>query len=417
MKIDPSHHVGDTDDTRSGSTPSLRVWGRIVSELAHLQDAASPQSPGSVVNPVCGASYIVDTCCAAVVFAAEYRRTDDYGWRTRAEAAIAATRSGLPSRGISEPTWDVLGWHDVPESLPATGMAVDAYCAALNQLGLALDEDPVWDPLDLLLSCRLRNGGFGHNAPIPGQELAEVQNATASALNLLGRLAREKNPESHPAYTGLEATLLRLGRGQIASGFWPYHYPGRRLRLRDALDRWPFKTFLGPDRFLAYHGHGDITHHLMTLYFATGYLSSSGARAEIGMLASGWGWITKRLVRAGDRSLSIDWALDPTARSPRFSNARDTNAYFLMLGAIPRLTSLGIIEKSESGAIVRALLAHIDSKLMSEPDRTPCITPLEGPPELVRNILPMFEQSVAWKGRLMADIILAEDAIARDSLL
>jgi hypothetical protein len=46
---------------------------------------------------------------------------------------------------------------------------------------------------------------------------------------------------------------------------------------------------------------------------------------------------------------------------------------------------------------------------MSEPGRTPCVTPHEGPPEIVRNILPMFEQSVAWKGCLMAEVILAQD--------
>jgi hypothetical protein len=384
------------------------LWGRIVSELAHMQDAASPESPGSVVNPICGGPYIFDTCCAAAVFAAEYRRTDDHRWQQRADDAVTAARSGVPFRGIDEPTCDVaLEWHDVSESLPATAMAVDAYCDALNRLGLALDEDQVGDLLDLLLRCRRKEGGFAHNALITGHA-EEVQNATASALNLVGRLTRGKNAESHPVCTGLDATLLRLGRGQSASGFWPYHYPGARSRLNEALDRRPFRTLLRPRKYFAY---GDVTHHLMTLYFSAGYFSFSRVRAETGMLASGWNWIRKRLVQGTDHSLSIDWAQDQDAapRSPQNSNVRDTNAYFLILGAIPRLASLGIVDRGESSTIAKALLAHIASNLTSEPGRTPCVTPHEGPPEIVRNILPMFEQSVAWKGSLMAEAVLAQD--------
>jgi hypothetical protein len=408
MKIDPSQRLASTDDAGSGSTPGLTVWGLIVSELAGLQDAASPESHGSVVNPICGEPYIVDTCCAAAVFAAEFRRTDDHRWQKRADDAVTAARSGMPFRGIDEPSWDAFGWHDEPGSLPATGMAVDAYCDALNRMGLALDEDHIEDLLAFLLRCRTERGGFAHNALIVEQEAAEVQNAGASALNLLGCLSHGKRTEGHPVYTGLDGTLLRLGQGQIASGFWPYHYPGRRLRLREALDRWPFKALLKPGRFDTYHGHGDITHHLMTLYFAAGYFSSSRTSAETDMLASGWGWIRKRLVHGSDHRMSINWVGDPAPRSPQYSNARDTNAYFLILGAIPRLASLGIVDKDESSTIAEALLSHIDSNLTSEPGHAPCVTPREGPPEIARNILPMFEQSVAWKGRLMADVILAQ---------
>jgi hypothetical protein len=407
MKIDPSKNLGNTDDSSSGSTPGLTVWGRIVSELAHMQDAASPVAPGSVVNPICGEPYILDTCCAAAVFATEYRRTGDHRWQKRAEGAVAAAQSGGLFRGINEPTWDVVsGWHDVPESLPATGMAVDAYCDALNRLGLALDEDHVGDVLDLLLRCRTEEGGFAHNALITGQRAPEVQNAAASVLNLLGRLAGGKNTEGHPVYTRLDATLLRLGRGQEASGFWPYHYStGAKLRLIQALCRLPFKALLNLSR-------GDVMHHLMTLYFAAGYFSACAVRDETGMVASGWSWVRRRLVQGRDRSLFIDWADDAAPRSPRSSNARDTNAYFLILGVIPHLASLGVVDRDESRIIAEALLAHIDSNLMSEPGRTPCVTPHEGAPEIVRNFLPMFEQSVAWKGRLMAEIILAQDKAA-----
>lgn len=407
MQIDPSRHRGSRDNSDRGSTPGLVLWGRIVTELARLQDAASPESPGSVVNPICGVPYIVDTCCAAAVFAAEYRRTDDPRWRERADDAVTAARSDVPFRGVSEPTWDgALGWHDVPASLPATGIAVDAYGDALIRLGRPPDGDHVDDLLDLLVRCRTEAGGFAHNAVLPGHEAAEVQNATASALNLLGRLA-DGTDKGHPLYTGIGATVVRLGRGQRASGFWPYGYPGAKVTLKEALDRRPFKSLL---RSVGFFPYGDVTHHLMTLHFAAGYFSSAGptsASTGTRVLSSGWSWIRKRLVYGTDRSMSIDWSDDYTPRSPKSSNARDTNAYFLILGALPRLASLGIVDSGEARTIAEALLAHLVSNLAAESGHTPCVIPHESSPEIAPNLLPMFEQSVAWKGSLMAETILA----------
>lgn len=406
MKSDPSEHLARPNDSGVGVTRGLVMWYRIVTELAGLQDAAPPELLGFVVNPILGGPYIVDTCCAAAVFAAEYQRTGDKRWERRANDAVTAARSGVLFGGIHEPAWDVSGWHDVPESLTATGIAVDAYWDALDRLGLALNEDQVGDLVAFVLRCRTESGGFAHNVLSPGQWAPDVQNATASALNMLGRLSRGKTREGGPGWAGLEETLRRLGRGQSASGFWPYRYP--RSRLRKALDM-PLKGLLMPQRYAFYLGSGDvgdITHHAMTLYFAAGHVSSSATAAGRRMLASGWTWIKNRLVHGKHDSLAIDWAIDPMPTSPQYSNVRDTNAYFLILGAIPRLTLLGILDRTESGAIADAILAHVGSTLISELGHAPCVRPCEGSPEVVRNVLPMFEQSVAWKGRLAADAIL-----------
>ncbi len=387
-------------------TSSLAVWDRILTELAGLQDAAPPESPGSVVNPIVGVPYIVDTCCAAAVFAAEYQRTGDRRWQRRANDAVTAAGIGL-FQGIHEPAWDVMGWHDVPKSLTATGIAIDAHCAALDRLGLAHDADRVGDLAAFVSRCRREDGGFAHNALTPGQRAPEVQNATASALNMLGRVRRGGTTEGRYNRTELDAILRRLGRGQSASGFWPYFSP--RSTLRKALDM-PLRIALMPHRYRLYRDagdFGDFTHHAMTLYFAAGYVSSSTTAAGTRMLASGWTWIRDRLVYGEDHSLAVDWATDPPLESPHYSNARDTNAYFLILGTMPRLTALGILGQAEYSGLAEGLLAHIDSTLIAEPGRTPCIAPCEGPPEVVRNVLPMFEQSVAWKGRLAAEVILA----------
>jgi hypothetical protein len=390
------------DDIRLAAPPGVALWSRIVSELARLQDAAPAESAGAVVNPICGAPYVLDACCAAAVFAAEFRRTDDERWRQRALAAVRAAQAHGIFRGIDEPRWDSLGWHNAPFSLPATGMAVDAYFDALKRLELPVEKEQVEGLLGFLSACRTETKGFVHNALRPGQRGPEVQNATASALNLLGRLRRECGLDGHPLYADLETTVSRLGRGQSASGFWPYHYPG--ARWREALDRPVLSTLLRPRRFFYYGGGGDITHHLMTLYFAAQYFSSAGERADTGPLAAGWRWIKKRLVRSADGGVSIDWSGDPVPTTPRYTNGRDVNAYFLILGVMPLLADAAVVDSDESGAIARGLMAHIESHLVS-PGHTPCVVPYDAPVEIARNILPMFEQSVAWKGRLMADVI------------
>ena len=388
------------------STPGLTLWGRIVTELADMQDSAPPQSRGFVVNPICGTPYLVDTCCAAAVFAAEYQRTDDRRWRARADDALRAARSGAVFRGISEPEWDsVNGWRDRPDSLPPTAIAVDAYLDAAARLELATDEDELWELLEFLRRCRTTKGGFAHNVCITGDEL-EVQNAAASVLYLLAQVPHGSRGEGHPLSAQVDSIAARLRRGQAASGFWRYYYPGRKVALREAVRRAALtvlrRSSTEPDAVWG----GAVMHHLMTLYFAAKYSSfSSGDRRRV-MVASAWGWIRNRLVPSPDRGLAIDWSVELTPHSPEPSNGRDTNAYFLILGALPHLVSMGVVGKHESSEVGEALLAHVASNLTSEPGRTPCVTPHEGPPEIVANFLPMFEQSAAWKGALLAETVM-----------
>jgi len=368
------------------------VWSRIVTELAVLQDDSSG-IPGSVVNPVYGRPYVVDTCCAAAVFVAEHRRTGAVAWRARADAALAAARSDGLFSGVSEPLWVGPGWRETARSLAATGIAVDAYCAAEQQLARTLAPDETRALLDLVASCRTISNGFTHDALDETAPTPDVQNATASALNIMGLVSRVDGASAHPVYTGIDATLARLGGGQTTAGFWPYFYPGRKLRLKEALGR------------RVPHGrHGDLTHHLMALYFAAGYAASRPPTVANPMLSSGWQWVRTRLLADGGR-LSIDWSEDPAPSRPQHTNARDTNAYFLILGTLPRLEALGVVEDVDTTMVAEALLDHIASALLAEPGENPCVTPHEGPSEVVGNMLPMFEQSAAWKGRLLAESI------------
>jgi hypothetical protein len=378
-------------------TPARSVWARIVSELADLQDAAPSGRPGAVVNPICNRPYVVDTCCAASVFAAEHRRTADPRWRERADAALAAARSEGPFSGVHEPVWAAGSWRDVPGSLPATAIAVDAYIQALGRLDLDLDDDAARDLLGLLARCRTRRGGYVHDAPAT-EARVEVQNATASALDLLHRVPAG----DRGAPDDVAATVARLRRGQRSSGFWPYRYPG--TRAKKVLDV-PLRIVFRPRKFFFYRGSGDFMHHTLTLYYAAGYASSSPASAGTSMIASAWGWIVERLVEEGDGVMSIDWVGDPVPTSPQAVNARDTNAYFLILGTLPRLVALGIVDRAKARSVTDGLLAHVEADLSSPAGGVPCVKPHEGPAGIVRNILPMFEQSVAWKGRLMADLV------------
>ena len=81
------------------------------------------------------------------------------------------------------------------------------------------------------------------------------------------------------------------------------------------------------------------------------------------------------------------------------------DAYFLILGTLPLLSALGLISVGDVSSIQGGLSAHVEAKLMSRNGRAPCVAPTEGPPDIVRNILPMVEQSAAWKCRLLADVV------------
>ncbi len=174
----------------------------------------------------------------------------------------------------------------------------------------------------------------------------------------------------------------------------------------------PLKVLVRP-WLLTDQGHGDVMHHLMTLYFAAGYWASGKAVGDTAPLASAWAWIRKRLLPGPEGTLGIDWTEEPVPAAPQGCNARDTNAYFLVLGVLPRLSAVGVIDREASRRIADALVAHVRDNLVAEPGRCPCIAPSEGPREVVRNILPMFEQSVAWKGHLLVETMLQRAAVRR----
>jgi hypothetical protein len=400
--------VLDAGGNRTG-VPTLAVWGRIVLELASLQDASAPESAGLVVNPILGAPFVVDTCCAAAVFAAEYQRTGEDRWQRRALDALSAAPLGLLFQGVDEPEWNGRGWRDAPESLPATAIALDAYLEALSRLELDPDLDRLDDLRGLLSRCRTVTAGFAHNPTSAERSPREVQNAGASVLYLADQLSRVKDAQRRSLDLELRKTRQRLRRGQLASGFWPYGYPRYRARMKEGYRKEPLRTLLGREEQAVHGRHGDIMHHLMTLYYLAGSESTSGSsRAANGVLTSGWSWIRKRLIKNGDRGLSIDWRGDPA-----HGNTRDTNAYFLIFGMMPHLVSTGILSGDESTSLTTALLMHIELNLLGA--ATPCIRPYEGPREIVQNILPMFEQSTAWKGRLMSGALSAAGVADRSS--
>jgi hypothetical protein len=390
---EPGIHPASSDDGDAG--PVLAVWQRLVSELASCQDA-SPGAAGSVVNLLCGAPYIVDTCCAAAVFAAEYQRTGVPNWRERASRALTAASGERLFCGVNEPTWEAGVWRRAPRSLPATAIAVDGLCDALDRLGLAFPGGAGEEFDALLDECRTKGGGFAHNPWSSPEEAHAVQNATAAALYVARRLSGRPRQDA-------ASSLGRLEEAQLTTGLWPYYLPAGRERLRQSIERRASSVVraLGA-RGRAENGHGDAMHHLMTLYYVAAYSHLDGSNAAREALCLGWEWINRRLLRRENGSTAIVWSRESVEQFP---NARDTNSYFLLVGALPHLASLEIVGPGEAEDLSESLLAHVNIRLLDGNGKAPCIRPYEASDETGPNVPPMFEQTVAWKARLMAGLV------------
>lgn len=382
----------------------LPVWTRIVSELAFNQDRASQEFSGQVVNPICGMVYILDTACAAKVFAVEYYRTEDEKWLTRAKAALESISIHDLFSGLHEPIWDVLGWHEVPGSLAATGIATDALWDSMDLLGTGLDEKDCEPLLTFLTGCLHGKGRFAHSTVRQGQQPRDIQNTTAVALYLLEYIAKKIPQLEHPLLRERGQAIRHLSNGQDKSGFWPYCYSGWLGKSTAAafpiLKKIPVIRgyFLNTD-------FGDTMHQAMTLYFVVKYLSLSPNHKHLEVISRGWEWINRHFINNNEEGLAIDWSWEPVPTFPRYCNFRDTNTYFWILGLLPNLENLGVVNKDESAKTIEGLLRHINDNLLEEEGEIPGIVPHEGPPEILRNILPMFDQGVAWKGSFLAEII------------
>lgn len=147
-----------------------------------------------------------------------------------------------------------------------------------------------------------------------------------------------------------------------------------------------------------------MMHQAMTLYFLAKYFSLAQNHKEALIVSRGWRWIKEHFIN-GEKGLAIDWSWEPVPALPEYCNFRDTNSYFWILGLLPSLESLGVINKDESTTVADGIINYINNNLLEKDGKVPCVIPHEGPPEVLRNILPMFEQGVAWKGSFLADVI------------
>lgn len=403
----------------------LRIWSQVVSELALHQDHAPEEFLGGVVNPICKTTYVLDTACAVKVFFVEYQRTQSKEWLKRARLALESIPMQDLFSGLHEPVWDVLGWHEAPGSLAATGIAIDALWDAMGLSGMGIikpctakgvgsfcladgkakserrsigeaglnKEGNYESLLTFLAGCFHGKGKFAHNTIRPGEHPSDVQNTNAIAVYLLEHTVLNVPQLKHPLFKERRRTIRHLYSGQKRDGFWPYCYPGWRGKLTD---------------------FGDTMHQVMTLYFVAKYFLLSQEYEHIEIISRGWEWIKKHLINNNERGMAIDWSWEPVLVHPRYCNFRDTNTYFWILALLPILKNLGIIKEDESAKIVNGLLLHISDNLLEEEGKFPCIIPHEGPPEVLRNIFPMFDQGVAWKGNFLAEIIRGEDYRRRE---
>ncbi|MFC1866765.1 hypothetical protein ACFL0H_01315 [Thermodesulfobacteriota bacterium] len=381
----------------------LRTWNRIVSELASLQDMAPPERHGQIINPICKTAFMLDTACAANVFAAEYCRSQNKEWLVRAENALNSINTIELASGIGEPVWDVLGWHKLKGSVPVTGYTISAVWSTMDFLGIKIDEKSYESLLTFLAGCLHGKYKFAHHTIGKDIPQRDVQNTTALALFLIEYIAKKSSSSKYTPLLKLRKQAFRhLWRGQRKSGFWPYCYSGWRGKIISAIPS--VKKIMFIKKFFFGVNFGDIIHHIMTLYFIAKYLKLSNSNKNIVVVSRGWKWI-KRHFKKTDKGLAIDWSWEDIPMTPTYCNFRDTNCYFYILGLVPYLEELGVISKYEATSIINGILKHIGNNLLYEGGGMPCIVPNEGPPEVIRNILPMFEQGVALKGHFMTEII------------
>lgn len=380
----------------------LPIWSRIINELAFQQDAAPREFKGSVVNPIIGKPCILDTACSAKVFAVEYKCSKEQEWLQRASFALDAI--GVPDweSGLPEPVWDVLGWHDLPASLVATERIFSAVYETKILLGQDISKNTFEQLLAYLRSCFQGRGIFSHHPLQEKRQCGQPENATAIALYLLESIALHSTFSRYPLLQQRANAVNHLIQGQHKDGYWPYSLPGmREVFIRKF-------SFLRHIRYLNklmhYEVFGDFVHHCMVCYYLTKYYSFSQNKRIREGIEKGWSWVYKHLI--GNGELCIDWDWEPVANSPRYSNFRDTNSYFVILGMIPYLYRCRIVGP-DIFVIAERLLKHIRDNLLAAEAVNPCIVPHEGPSHILRNILPCVEESSAWKGFLLSDFILA----------
>jgi len=389
------------------SSVLLSIWTRIVSELALNQDQAPEETAGQVVNSICKMPYILDTACAAKVFAVEYQRTGSEDFHKRAISALDSISTLQVTSGLPEPIGESLGWHEVPGSLAATGMALDFIFDAERILGYTKFKDRDFGSfLSFLSKCYNGKGRFAHNCIVEGRVPSDVQNTTSVALYLLEHLYQDHHETGNFLFTQRELSIRHLYYGQTHDGYWPYTYPKYEWVRTIIQHLYPS---LGK-RWRQHFAYRDILHHVMTLYFITRYFETSLQKKYIKTVTLGWDWVKNHMIINGDEMV-IDWSYESVPTSPCYCNLRDTNTYFWIMALLPHLKKMSVITKSESDEFIYGITNHIERGLMSGVEEKPCIVPHEGPTEILRNILPMFDQGVAWKGAYLAEIIF--DSIVR----
>jgi len=389
------------------------IWFRLRDELKALQDQAPQEKSGHVLNPISGLPYIQNTISAALVFATEYARTRESEWATRACSAVNAVEQGGIYRGLNEPKWNRLGWHYNKGSLFATGTSVDLYWRLLDILGIEQTEssEQISFLLNYLGTCRIRPGLFSHDSVLPGKKSAPVQNIAAITLYILERIAERFSACSHPLLSERKSAWTSLQAGQRPDGFWPYIYPGRLQQiafkhphLRAWVSHLPLIRNIFVKRGDSSIFFGDAVHHCLVLYYAL--KSTHIAQADEGSLSfsrKGWLWVKEHLVKEDGNALRFDFSWEPAPSVFRYGNFCDTSTYFLILASLPYLYQLGL--EPEAPSICRDLLLHIERHLLQDQSCLTTIKPYEGPPSVLRWILPRVGEASAWKAALLAGLI------------
>jgi len=386
------------------------IWNSIIKEVAQFQE-----DNGNVKNSILGGYFLRETAFAAKLFLVQYKITKEKKYLKRSQNALNAVLSNLKNTiKFDEPVWKPRGIGLRKGSLPATVMVFEALFETLELMEnteLYYEKNNL---VDYIKSCKYNNGIFAHdeivNKNYGGLRIKGfgVINTSAMALYLMSEVNQREGNNIFENKL-IQQTYQQILNSQRDDGLWTYVFPlfwqkaMRKLYLKipkryaEALKSINNKIFKDSSIFF-----GDTIHHAIVIYYLL-KSDSNLSDMQINSIQKAWQFIEDKFIFLRDGSIKIDFSWEPKPISPRYCNFLDTTSYFIVLHLLNKMKCFGFISKNSD--YINGLSKYVANSLLHS-NKTPCISPYDGPEDIIANIFPRPAESVVHKGFLISDLIL-----------